>query len=347
MRTITLLRRPVLGPVLAALLSAGPAAAETRTLTIASWAGPNHVVNAEIWPAFVERLEEVSGGALTARVALNLVPPPAMADLVLDGGADLTFVFHGYNAGRFVTPQLVELPGTEGSAEATSVAYWRVWEAMLSEAGEQDEFKTVAMFTHGPAQLHLAEPIDGLADVEGLKIRAPGGVGSVVVDGLGAVGIQVPAPKIYETLASGAADGVAISADARINYNLDEVAPVMFEVPGGLYRGSFAVLMNRGVWEDLPPDLREALDAELFGEPTSRLFGELWDESDSAAIENSRSLGNPVVALVEGDAALLAPVIEEARALVLGRVAERGIDAEAALAMFEAEVAREMGAAGG
>lgn len=335
------MKRLIKGIAVAALgvaCATNQSVAETKTLVIASWAGPSHVVNKDMWPAFVERIEEISDGALTAEIKLNLVPPPASADLVLDKAADITFIFHGYNAGRFVATQLAELPAIEGTAEETSAAYWRVYEKYLESAGEHDEFKTLAMFNHGPAQLHLARPIEGLAELENMKIRAPGGVGSIMVDGLGAVGIQVPATKVYETLSSGAADGVTINVDGRIGYTLDEVAPVLYEVPGGLYRGSFAALMNKDTWNDLSPELQAKLDAEFFGEPMSRLFGKLWDDGDAVARANTEALGNPIITASDSDMALLEPLFEKAKANVLSQIDARGIDAQAAYDYYVAEV---------
>lgn len=324
---------------LGSVFAASQALSETKTLVIASWAGPSHVVNKDMWPAFIKRIEEISDGELSAEIKLNLVPPPASADLVLDKAADITFIFHGYNAGRFVTTQLAELPGIEGNAAQTSAAYWRVYDKYLKEANEQDEFKTLAMFTHGAAQLHLAKPIEGLADLDGMKIRAPGGVGSIMVDGLGAVGIQVPATKVYETLSAGAADGVTINTDGRIGYTLDEVAPVLYEVPGGLYRGSFAALMNKDTWESLSPELQAKLDAEFFGEPMSRLFGELWDDGDDVARANTEKLGNPIVAASKADMELLKPLFEQAKVDVLKQINAKGIDAQAAYDYYVAQVA--------
>ncbi len=322
-------------PLALPFLAAIPAQAQ-QTLTIASWAPPQHVVNAEVWPAFIERLEEISDGQLTAQVRLGLVPPPAMPDLVLDGGADITFIFHGYNAGRFVTGELVELPGTEGDAEATSVAYWNVWNDYLRQAGEQDEYKTLAMFMHGAAQFHLTTEVDGLGAIDGMRLRAPGGVGSMVIERLGAVGIQVPATRVYETLSSGAADGVVMNVDSRIGFRLDEVAPVLFEVPGGLYRGSFAAIMNRETWDSLDPDLQARLDAELFGEPLSRLFGAAWAQGDANARAAAIEAGTPVIALDAADMEVFEAVQREVEAEILERVAARGVDAEGALAAFRA-----------
>jgi TRAP-type C4-dicarboxylate transport system substrate-binding protein len=318
------------------------AEAEQRTLVIASWAPPTHVVNARMWPEFIEMMEEATNGDLTAEVRLNLVPPPGMADLVLDGGADITYIFHGYNTGRFDTAQIIELPGYEGDVEAASVAYWRAWERYLAGAGEQDEFKTVAMFTHGPAHFHLVDQIASLAETSGLTIRAPGGVGSMVTDALGLAGISVPATRVYETLSSRAADGVVMPLDSITSFRLNEVAPHVFEIPGGLYRGSFAVLMNRETWESLTPEQQQVLDSEVFGEPTSRLFGRIWGEGDAEARAFTLTEGNTVTTASAADMALLAPAAEAARAQVFANVAARGVDPQEVHDFIAAEMQADM-----
>lgn len=329
--------KTILGAASLAILSATPVVAAERVLTIASWAPPTHVVNAKMWPLMVERLEEISGGALTAKVKLNLAPPPAMSDLVLDGAADITFIFHGYNAGRFVTNELVELPGTSGSAEATSAAYWRAWDKHLRSAGEQDEFKTLAMFMHGPAHFHLTKTPSGLESIKGMKLRAPGGVGSAVIKRLGAIGIQVPATKVYETLSSGAADGVIMNIDSRTGFKLDEVAPVFYEVEGGIFRGSFTALMSRETWDSLDADVQSRLDAEFFGEPMSRAFGRLWDESDAATISATQKAENPMIKLSDADTVTFTSVAKQVEAEVVKKVSAKGIDAQAVLDAFRAD----------
>jgi TRAP-type C4-dicarboxylate transport system substrate-binding protein len=265
-----------------------------------------------------------------------------MADLVLDGGADITYIFHGYNTGRFDTAQIIELPGYEGDVEAASVAYWRAWELYLAGAGEQDEFKTVAMFTHGPAHFHLVDQIASLAETSGLTIRAPGGVGSMVTDALGLAGISVPATRVYETLSSRAADGVVMPLDSITSFRLNEVAPHVFEIPGGLYRGSFAVLMNRETWESLTPEQQQALDSEVFGEPTSRLFGRIWGEGDAEARAFTLTEGNTVTTASAADMALLAPAAEAARAQVFANVAARGVDPQEVHDFIAAEMQADM-----
>ncbi len=314
-----------------------PAQAADTTLTIASWAPPTHGFNAKMWPRFIEMMEKATGGKVTGEVKLGLAPPPAMMDLVLDGAADLTIIFHGYNAGRFTTTKLIELPGYDGSAEQASVAYWRVYKKHLEAANEHRGVKVVALHTHGPAQVQTAKPLASLAGVAGLKLRVPGGVGSMVGEALGATGIQVPAPKVYETLASNAADGVVIPAESQQGFKLAEVAPYMLKMPGGLYRGSFAILMNQETFDGLPADVQAALESEVFGEAASRMFGSVWDEMDAggyAVADASKTTEAPAEAI-----AMFAPIKAQITDVVLAEIAAQGVDAAAAHQMVIDELA--------
>ncbi len=319
------------------------AAAENKaeyTLTISSWAPPTHGINAKMWPKFTEMVEEATGGRVTTELKLGMAPPPAQPDLIMDGAADLSIIFHGYQPGRFTTTKLIELPGYEGSAEAASVAYWRAYDKYLKKADEHRGLKVVAMFTHGPAQLHSNRKVTSLADMNGMKVRVPGGVASDVADRLGMTGIKVPAPKVYETLASNAADGVVMPMESRKGFKLTEVAKNVYEMPGGLYRGSFAFIMNQDTFDALPEDIRKALDEKVFGEPLSREIGRIWDEIDQ--IGREATLAAPDNAIIEAsaeDQAKFAKIAEEVRKKVIAEVAAKGVDAQAAYEQIKADMA--------
>lgn len=332
-----------LGTAAAALVSlgsAGLAQAADYTLTISSWAPPSHGINSIMWPKFIEMVEEATDGRVTAELKMGLAPPPAQMDLVLDGAADLGLIFHGYQSGRFAATKLIELPGYEGSAEQASVAYWRVHEAHLAKANEHRGVKLIALHTHGPAQMHSASKIESLADIEGMKVRIPGGVGGDVGAALGAVGIQVPAPKVYETLASKAADGVVMPFESRKGFKLTEVAQNVFEIPGGLYRGSFAYIMNEDAFADLPADLQDALQQNVFGEPLSRELGKVWDAIDEEGRSVTEAAGdNTITVASEDDMAAYQAIQEQVTASVLKEISDKGIDAQAAYDMVVQEMA--------
>lgn len=331
--------KKMIGCIVAAAFSAAPALAADHTLTVSSWAPPSHGLNAQMWPKLIKMIEEATDGKVTAEVKYGLAPPPAQMDLVLDGAADMTLIFHGYQAGRFAATKLIELPGYEGNAEAASVAYWRVHEKYLGAANEHRGVKLIGLHTHGPAQLHSDSSVASLSDIAGMKIRVPGGVGSDVVAALGGTGIKVPAPKVYETLASKSADGVVMPIEARAGFKLTEVAKNVFEVPGGLYRGSFAFLMSQETFDGLPADIQKVLDEKVFGEPVSRMAGQVWDAIDI----NGRSVtesadGNAINQASADDLAAYQPIADKIIESVLAEVGEKGIDAAAAREMIQSEM---------
>ena len=316
------------------------AVAADYTLTVSSWAPPTHGINATLWPKLIKMMEDATGGRVTAQIKYRLGPPPAQMDLVQDGAADLSWIFHGYQAGRFTATKLIELPGYEGDAEAASVAYWRVHEAHLAAADEHKGVKLIGLMTHGPAHLHSARKVTSLDQVAGMKLRVPGGVGGDAGAALGATGIQVPAPKVYETLASNAADGVVMPFEARKGFKLTEVAQNVYEMPGGLYRGSFALIMNQETFDGLPEDVRSALDEQVFGEPASRMAGTVWDAIDVAGRQVTMDTpDNSINPASAADAAAWEDIAAKIRANVLAEIAAKGIDAEAAHAMVKAEMA--------
>lgn len=334
----------LMGTMTAASMIAGAAAfAEAEhTLVFSSWVPPTHNINVQMLPNIIERIEEATDGRVTGEIRFGLAPPPAQMDLVLDGAVDVAYVFHGYQPGRFTSYKLVELPGVETTAEAASAAYWNLFESHLAALNEHRGVKVIGLHTHGPGQLHTNTPVSSLSDMAGLKLRIPGGVANAVGSALGSTGIQVPAPKVYETLASNAADGVMMTIDSRQGFRLTEVAANYYEMPGGFFRGSFAYIMNEDTFADLPEDLQTALMTEVFGEPISRMSGAVWDEGDAFSIQLTKDTdGNTITQASEADIAAFQPVIEAVTASVLEEVAAKGVDAEAALAAFRAELGVE------
>ncbi|WP_170762961.1 TRAP transporter substrate-binding protein [Ruegeria lacuscaerulensis] len=323
-------------------LSGAAAYAADYTLTISSWAPPTHGINAMMWPKFIEMVEEATDGKVTAELKLGIAPPPAQMDLIMDGAADASIIFHGYQPGRFVTTKMIELPGYEGSAEAASVAYWRTYEDHLKAADEHRGVKVIALHTHGPAQLHSSSSVTSLDEVSGLKVRIPGGVGGDVGSALGATGIQVPAPKVYETLASKAADGVVMPFESRKGFKLTEVAPNVYEVPGGLYRGSFAFIMNEDTFADLPEDLQAALEENVFGEPLSREIGKIWDQIDAIGREATEAAeGNAINTASAEDLEKFNAIAVDVRTKVIDEVNGSGVDAQAAYDTIVKEMAAQ------
>ncbi len=320
--------------VVGAVITAGGLSASAQeVLKISSWIPP-HAVNKVIFPQWIAAIEKATNGRVTGKIEFGLAPPPGQIDLVEDGTADVAWIFHGYNPGRFVTTKLIELPGYNGDAEAASVAHWRAHEKYLAKLNEHEGVRVIAMMTHGPGQVHMRSAVKSLADLNNKKIRIGGGVSADVAKALGVVGVQVPAPKVYETLSGGVADGVWMPMETNKSLKLFEVAPNTYMMPGGLYRGSFSIIMSDAALARLSEEDRVAV-LSTTGEMLSANAGKAWADADVIGIENAKKTGVTLMEASAEDQAKFADIAKTIRAKVIKEVTDKGADAAAAVALIE------------
>ena len=319
-------------------VSTATAADAEYTLVISSWTPPGAAMNSIMWPNLTKMIEEATDGRVTTELKIGLAPPPAQFDIVQDQAADLSWIFHGYNPGRFVTPTMLELPGYDASSETLSVAYWHAYENYFAKANEYQGVKLIGLMVHGPGQMNSSAQVETLEQMKDLKVRVGGGVSSMVAEAVGAKGISVPSPKLYETLASHAADATLSPIESRKSFNLTEVTKNVYVMPGGFYRGTFALIMNQEKFDSLPADIQEALDG-VFGEAASRMAGKVWDEIDEDGWEATRSAGdNVIVEASQADQESFAAIAANVRKQVLENVSATGVDANAAFEAIQSEI---------
>ncbi len=321
-------------------LSVGISAANAETvLTVSSWASPNHNMNATTFPRINEMLQECSGGDLSLKVEYGLAPPPAQYDTVRDGVADISWIVHGYTPGKFVTTKLAELPGIPGNAEQISVAYQKTFEKFLEDAGEAKGVEVLANFVHGPGQLNTLQPLDdGYRSVDGLKLRVGGGVANMIGSALGVAGVNVPAPAVYETLASGVAEGVFFPMETMYAFKIAELAKYSYINPDGMYTTSFGLLMNSDTYDGLSDAHRKCID-DMRGVEMSRWIGKVWDEADAYGKEMAVSEnGLQIIEMDEDQRAYYKEKTAGIEAAVLEEVNAKGVDAAAALEFLKSNI---------
>lgn len=327
----------------AGLAALAPVAAQSQTvLRIDSWISPKHQQNAVVFPAWARNVEKATQGRVKAKISYPpRVHPKTMFDRARTGIADVTWSFHGYTPGRFVLTKIVELPGLGASAYEASVAYWRIHQKYLDTVGEHAGVKLLTVFSHGPGIIQTKKRITSVDQFKGMKIRVGGGVGGAVGKALGVVGILAPAPKVYEILSRGVADGIFMPMETKKSFNLKEVVKFNLVMPKGLYYGSFFVAMNQAKFNSLSRDDRAAID-RVSGEALAVITGKAWAAGDELGLKDAKAYGNEIrvadPALAKAINSRLAGIenawIKEANA--------KGIDAAKALAELRAEV-RKLG----
>ncbi len=327
-----------------ALMSSGAAQAG-GTINIVSWAPPSHFINAKLWPWWGNCIKKATNGSVKWRLEYHKGHPKLMTDRVRKGSADASWIFHGYSPGRFVLQQVAEMPGLGVDATANSVAYWKVYQKYFKPANEHKGVEVMGLMTHGPGVLQTRKPITKWSQVKGLKIRVPGGIGTAVIKALGGKGVGVPAPKVYQTLASGVADGVIMPMETKKSFKLSEVAPYTLVVPGGMYYGAFAIIMNPAKLKSFTPAEQKAVWS-CSGERLSRVAGKLWDAADRAgAAWAKKDKKNRILIADDKMAAEYFNIVSSIETKWIAKAAKKGVDGRAALADMRkfgrAEMAKE------
>lgn len=292
--------------VAASIASAGWLAATTATLAqevtlrlhqfLPAQANvPKHVLD-----PWADKIEQDSGG----RIKIERYPamqlggtPPQLIDQATDGTVDIVWTLPGSTPGRFPSTEVFELPFMMTNAEATSRAYWDLFESRMKD-GEFKDLHILAAWVHGPGLIHSRTPVEGMADLQGMKVRAPTRIITALVAELGGTPVGMPIPAVTESLSKGVIDGAVTPWEVVPALKVQELVSNHTEFGGdhALYTTTFVLAMNKAKYDSLPDDLKKVID-ENSGQDVSALFGKTQEEYDAPGRELAVGRNNNIVEL--------------------------------------------------
>jgi TRAP-type C4-dicarboxylate transport system substrate-binding protein len=319
---------------------AAPAAAQTE-LTFSSWVPPVHPINAYIFIPWGEAVEKATGG----KVKMKLLPKPIghpnqHYEATVKGQVDMAYSTYGYQPERFQPFLIAELPQLGDTAVNNGVALWRTYKAHIEKIGIHKDVKLIGVMTHGPGLMHHSKkPITKGEDLKGQKIRVGGDVPAAIVQQFGGTVITQPAPKSYEILSQGIADGIFFPTESLKSFNIMKLVPHTTYVKGGLYSSSFWFAMNAKKWESLDKASQEAIE-KLSGEAFARMGGAGWDKADKEGIEAAKAAGSTVAEASAEFTAELKKLTEKLEADYAAKMDKMGLDGKAVIQFFRQEVAK-------
>ena len=295
-----LTRRILLG-LAAAASFASSAAAQEVTLRLHQFLPAQANVPAHILDLWADKVEADSEG----RIKIERYPamqlggtPPQLIDQVIDGVADIVWTVAGYTPGRFPQVEVFELPFISPDAEATSRAYWELAEARMMDT-DFAAFKPLGVWVHGPGVIHANRPITDVADLRGLKLRAPSRTTTTLFTDLGATSVGMPVPAVPESLSRGVIDSAVIPWEVVPSLKVEELVSYHTEFPGdALYTLAFIFAMNHDSYNALPDDLKAVIDANS-GLEFSGLAGRIQQADDAPGRELAVARGNTIITLDE------------------------------------------------
>lgn len=205
-----------------------------------------------------EKLYEATGGELRPKVFTGtaLLPPAGHLTGIRDGIVQL-----GFHAGTY-TPS--ELPEDNVLAQLSLgytdyfPALFAMTEMNLNDGELQAQWLANGIvyggsYTTPPYRLFCTSPVVGVGDLEGKKIRTPGGAHSDWAKSVGAVPVNVASSEMYTGLEKGQVDCAVNSANDLKTRSLWDVAKHTTMIELGIYWSGFLYGFNQEFWNGLTP----------------------------------------------------------------------------------------------
>jgi TRAP-type C4-dicarboxylate transport system substrate-binding protein len=264
-------------------LAALPAAAQEVTLKVHHFWPPGAMPPSTLLVPWCDKIAKDSGGKLKCQIypAMQLGgTPPQLIDQAKDGVADIVWTLPGYTAGRFPLMEVFELPFMSSSAEATSRAAWEYYEKHAQK--EFPGIKMLAVNVHDNGFVNTREKqVRVMADLKGLKMRAPTRQTNKLLGALGATPVAMPLPALADALSKGVVDGYLLPWEVIPSIKAHELTKYHSETDPksrALYTAVFTLAMNQAKYDSLPADLKRVIDQNS-GANLAHSFGKQWDAS--------------------------------------------------------------------
>ncbi len=248
---------------LAAGLAARPARAQEqfawRFQTL--WAAGS--VNMEIFEDFCARVAEMSGGRLTIEpLASGAVVGPlemydAVANGILDGQnggggyvaqKDIAFVMLGDLAGAYERPDQMQAWYEYGGGKELA-------RELYADYGTYH----VGLVWHGMESIPSKVAIHGVDELKGVKMRAPTGAVSTLLERFGGAPVNLPGSEVYTSLERGVLDATDWGTlSMNVDLGFEKVAEYAL-YPGFHSMPATDIVVNMDRWNALPDDLKAIL----------------------------------------------------------------------------------------
>ncbi|GGH31088.1 TRAP-type C4-dicarboxylate transport system, substrate-binding protein [Cribrihabitans marinus] len=231
--------------------------------------------NASVWGkrrAFTEHVEklaelvaEKTGGEFTINVSYGgLSKPRENLDGISIGAFEMAQFCAGYHRDKNRAITVLELPflGVSNLDEEVAVSHAVYDHPAVME--EMAQWNARIIMTSPMPQYNIVgtgEPRDELADFDGMRVRATGGLGQAF-EAVGGVPTSVPATEAFNAMESGVVDTVAFAQHAHLSFGTINKADWW---TANLNPGTVncPVVVNIDAYEALPAEHREALDSSI------------------------------------------------------------------------------------
>ena len=270
------------------LMAASRATAQTAApieLKLAGIMPPNHAHSVAAQHC-IDKMEKETNGRVKIKAywAGTLISPREGYLEALKGVADIVQFSPAYEkSGLDLIRAQAGFYQSAPSEEAEVKIFWQLWEKYPELRRELQGVKLLGVFMAAPLRLMTVKPVKNLADLKGMRIKAPQEVLSTLKL-FGAEGVIIPMAETYESLAKGIIQGAFGATEAYKSMKFAEV--IKYETNLMTYIGTIPYyIMSLNSWNKLPPDIQKIFEAskDWFDQETINEGIKKDDEGSDAA----------------------------------------------------------------
>lgn len=240
---------------LAAAFALASSGAGARELTYGNYTSPTHTTYVNGSLPTMERITEQTNGEITFETFTGgaMGGPKELLGNAGNNILDIVSVVDIYV--KAALPVSSMLSGMIVVGEDPIVMAAAMNEMQLLHCPECIEERTknnvvgLSWSATGSYHVMCKDPIDGLADLQGLKVRATSSVGRGMQD-IGAAPVSITTAEMYEAMQRGQIECAVGSTAWLKTYNLKDFTKMAWSTSLGSYFGTMNFTMNKDVWDD-------------------------------------------------------------------------------------------------
>ena len=197
---------------------------------------------------------------------------------VRDGVVDVAWTLPGFTPGVMPKLEIFELPFLHRSTNATVRSLQEYVPKYMKK--DFEPYHILLVHCHAGALFMTKDPINKVADFQGMKLRSYSRTNAWILEALGAAPLQVALPELAPMLSKGTVNGSILPyeiAPAVKMQDLTDYFTTLAPPQPRLSTAIFTFLMNKQKYESLPPDLKKVID-DNSGAKIVDLAIKTWDQ---------------------------------------------------------------------
>ncbi|GHU06843.1 sialic acid-binding periplasmic protein SiaP [Betaproteobacteria bacterium] len=244
-----------------------------------------------------DRIKKASSGRvdITLYAGGTIASAVEALDAVKSGSADVGWIFTSFFPGQFPITEAVMLPliGVKTPQQAAA-ALWDLYEESEALRNELNrDYKALLVYTNPINRIATSKkPVATVADLKGLKFRAPAGTATDMITAWGGVPILMGPGDMYSALDKGVLDGFVFEYSGVKSFKLYEVAKYYTSID--FFASPFLILINKNTWNSLPANLQEIIMKES-GREASIRFAKSFEADADSGLQVIKANGGKVI----------------------------------------------------